>query len=77
MPIDSHAQVQISEIIDTVTDQTDGHGYLGFIVTYPGGRIVNKVLEYNRDNHDQIHSRIVRMHRSTLVYHRLREMIRD
>ncbi len=73
MPINSDCRVQVSEIIDTVTDQTDGHGYLGFIITYPDGRIVNKILEYDQHNYQTILSQIEGIYIRTLRYHHKRD----
>lgn len=66
MPIDSESPVQISEIIDTVTGQADGRGYLGFIITYSNGRIDNKVLEYDRESYKKVYSRIERLQNACL-----------
>lgn len=66
MPIDTDVPVQISEIIDSIPAQSDGHGYIGFIITYPDGRIVNRVLEYDTQTHERVHSKIQRMYQYAL-----------
>ena len=71
MPIAPDTPVQISEIVDTRSAQADGHGYLGFIITYPDGRIENKVLEYDRESYERVQSRIQRIYLSALKHYKL------
>mgnify|MGYP001432880089 CR=1 FL=1 len=71
MPIDPDTQVQISKIVDTGPVQSDGHGYLGFIITYPDGRIENKVLEYDRESFEKVHARIEKIYLNTRKHYQL------
>jgi len=55
--------------MDTLSDQSKGTGYLGFIITYSDGHIENRLMDYNRENHDLVRDKIRWMHDKTLRQH--------
>lgn len=69
MPKDSDIPVQISQIIDIPENRLAGHGYLGFIITYPDGRIVNKLMKYDQSNHELVRTRVQRSYINALKSH--------
>jgi hypothetical protein len=51
-------KVQVSEIINTTLESSTG--FLGFIITYPDGRIENMILDYNNISFEQVLTQIKR-----------------
>jgi hypothetical protein len=47
-------KVQISGIVNTITDSEKGSGLLGFVITFPDGKMQNTAIEYNSTNHQEI-----------------------
>lgn len=58
--------VQVSKIINTVSDPFECTGCLGFIITYPDGRIENRILEYDKQSYDRVSDRIMQMYADIL-----------
>lgn len=57
-------EVQISRIINTVIEP--GCGFVGFIITYPDGRIENTVIDYQSDNYELIYSELLQLYNRVL-----------
>jgi len=64
-------RVMVSEIIDTTLNSNDGSGYLGFIITFPDGRIENMILDYDRKSYDLIRDQIIQMRDETIHHYHL------
>ncbi len=54
--------VQISDIINTVTDPDNGKGILGFVLTFSNGRMQNQVLDYGRDDYEFVMKEITKLY---------------
>ena len=64
--------VRISEVFDTLSDAKSGKGFWGFIITYPRGRIENRVLEYQKDSYEYVHQQIIALHKKLLSHYHIR-----
>ncbi|MDP2172399.1 MAG: hypothetical protein Q8M98_06325 [Candidatus Cloacimonadaceae bacterium] len=60
-------KVQISGIVDTITDPESGKGMLGFVITFPEGKIQNQALDYNQSNYREIALRIADLHQKAKI----------
>jgi len=57
----SEVKIRVSEVINEVSSSSEGTGYLGFIVTYPDGKIENKILDYDRDSYQNTKAKIAKL----------------
>ncbi len=53
-----------SGIYQTECDPETGIGLLGFVITYPDAHIENQVLEYTKDNYQEIRHEITLLHQT-------------
>ncbi|MDY0150953.1 MAG: hypothetical protein RBS43_01615 [Candidatus Cloacimonas sp.] len=56
-------KAQISGIIDTITDSESGKGMLGFVITFPNGKMQNQAIEYEQSNYQEVASKIAELHK--------------
>ena len=61
MNSNSESKVQISDVYETDRDPDSGKGLMGFVITFPDGRIENLVLDYDTEDHDETLRRITQM----------------
>ena len=57
--------VQISGIVDTITDADKGRGLLGFVLTFPDGKMQNTAIEYDNTNHQEIALKVSYLYQKT------------
>lgn len=58
--------VRVSEIFETERDPDSGKGLMGFVVTFPDGRIENLVLDYAQEDHDDIYHQVSELRETVL-----------
>lgn len=56
----------VSDIFQTECDPRSGKGLMGFVITYPDGRIENRVLSYDSETHDENYFRISEIRKGVL-----------
>jgi beta-lactam-binding protein with PASTA domain len=64
------AHVKISSIIDTKPDAGNGRGMLGFVITFPDGRMQNKVMDYVKEDYDIVLKKINALHKKMVARYR-------
>ncbi|PKN72422.1 MAG: hypothetical protein CVU50_07585 [Candidatus Cloacimonetes bacterium HGW-Cloacimonetes-3] len=61
------SQVKISKVIDTKPDTGNGKGMLGFVITFPDGSMQNKVMDYVKDDYDNVLKKIRTLHQKMIA----------
>lgn len=60
-------KVQISGIVDTITDSQKGKGMLGFVITFTDGRIKNQAIDYDQSNYREVALRIADLYQKAKI----------
>jgi len=63
---DNKSPLRISNIIDFKPVSGKGKGMLGFVITYPNGRVQNEMMDYTAEDFDSAMKQISAKHRKAL-----------